>query len=339
MHVVYEHDAEIETCGNTLFPTLELKPHIDCKLLRKYEHLMDAKQFIPCEELIHQVNELTLHQQMTRMLAERLEEKTQSIMQLLSKYQNNWQEVFYIQLARGFGLHINQDAFERLANQTPLSILAKHKNNLLQIESLLFGQAGFLFEYFDEAYPMLLQKEYEYLQKLHSLQPMEKHHWKFLRLRPANFPTLRIAQFARLIVDSNHLFSKVLEAKTLKEIEGLFLVGLSDYWLHHYNFQEKSIQRNKSLGKSFIQTLIINVIIPVLFIYGKLQGKAVHCDKAIQFLEELSPEKNSLITSWNALGIKAESAADTQGLIQLKKKYCDAKRCLECGIGYAVMRK
>ncbi len=339
MHVVYEHDMDIETYENTSFPTLELKQHIDRNLLGKHEHLMDTKKFIPCEELILQVNELTRHQQMTRMLAERLEEKTSRISQLLTKYKNNWQEVFYVQLARGFGLHINQDAFEKLAMQTPLTLLGKHKNNPLQVEALLFGQAGFLFDYFDETYPMLLQKEYEYLQKLHSLYPMDKHHWKFLRLRPANFPTLRIAQFAQLIVDSNHLFSNIVEAKTIKEIEAMFKVSVSDYWLAHYNFEEKTTERNKSLGSSFVHTLIINVIIPVLFIYGKLQGKELYCDTAIHFLETLSPEKNSLISAWNHLGIEATSAADTQGLIQLKNKYCDAKRCLECGIGYAVLRK
>ncbi len=339
MHVVYEHDSEIETMNDTTFPTLELKRHIDKTLLLNFENLMHSKTFIPCEELISQVNELTLHQQITRTLMERLEEKTLAIQTLLKRYKNNWQEVFYVQLARGFGLHINQDAFEQLAIQTPLQLLGKHKNNLLQVEALLFGQAGFLFDYFDETYPMLLQSEYEYLKKLHTLHPMEKHQWKFLRLRPANFPTLRIAQFARLIVDSNHLFSKVLSAETIKEIEQLFKINVSDYWLVHYNFLEKSIERNKSLGKTFVHTLIINVIVPMLFIYGKLQGKEAYCEKSIRLLEELPAEKNSIISTWKEIGIKTDNAADTQGLLQLKKKYCDAKNCLECSIGYAVLRK
>ena len=339
MHVVYEHDSEIETMNDTTFPTLELKRHIDKTLLLNFENLMHSKTFIPCEELISQVNELTLHQQITRTLMERLEEKTLAIQTLLKRYKNNWQEVFYVQLARGFGLHINQDAFEQLALQTPLQLLGKHKNNQFQVEALLFGQAGFLFDYFDETYPMLLQSEYEYLKKLHTLHPMEKHQWKFLRLRPANFPTLRIAQFARLIVDSNHLFSKVLSAETIKEIEQLFKINVSDYWLVHYNFLEKSIERNKSLGKTFVHTLIINVIVPMLFIYGKLQGKEAYCEKSIRLLEELPAEKNSIISTWKEIGIKTDNAADTQGLLQLKKKYCDAKNCLECSIGYAVLRK
>jgi hypothetical protein len=270
---------------------------------------------------------------------ERLEEKTQSIQTLLKRYKNNWQEVYYVQLARGFGLHINQDAFEQLAIQTPLQLLGKHKNNLLQVESLLFGQAGFLFDYVDEPYPILLQREYEYLKKLHSLHPMEKHQWKFLRLRPANFPTLRIAQFARLLVDSNHLFSKLLGATSIKEIEQLFKLSVSDYWLSHYNFQEKSIERTKSIGKTFVHTLIINVIVPMLFMYGKLQGKETFCEQSIRLLEELPAEKNAIITEWNNIGIKTNTAADTQGLLQLKKKYCDVKNCLSCSIGFAVLRK
>ena len=339
MHVVYEHDSEIETMNDTLFPTLELKHHIDQNMLLKFEHLMQSTTFIPCKELISQVNNLTLQQQMTRTLMERLEEKTQAIQTLLKRYKNNWQEVYYVQLARGFGLHINQDAFEQLAIQTPLQLLSKHKNNLIQVESLLFGQAGFLFDYVDEPYPILLQREYEYLKKLHSLHPMEKHQWKFLRLRPANFPTLRIAQFARLLVDSNHLFSALLGATSIKEIEQLFKLSVSDYWLSHYNFQEKSIERTKSLGKTFVHTLIINVIVPMLFMYGKLQGKETYCEQSIRLLEELPAEKNAIITEWNKIGITTNTAADTQGLLQLKKKYCDAKNCLSCSIGFAVLRK
>ena len=276
---------------------------------------------------------------MERMLAERLEEKTSHIIELLKKYNNNWQEVFYVQLAMGFGLHINQYAFEQLALNTPISLLAKHKNNALQIEALLFGQAGFLNDYFDEVYPTLLQTEYQYVKKLHSLENIEKKHWKFLRLRPANFPTIRIAQFAQLILDSTHLFSKILHAKSIKEIEQLFKINVSDYWLTHYTFNEKSLERKKSLGKSFVQTLIINSIVPTLFIYGKLQAKDEYCKRAILFLEQLPAESNSIITQWQALNIEIKNAAHTQAFIQLYKRYCTEKKCLQCSIGYSILRK
>jgi hypothetical protein len=338
LHIVFEHDEEIETKNNSQFPTIELKNYIDKKLLHKYESLMNEQQFIPCEKYIPDVREITIHQQLDKMLTERLEEKTGHFKLLLDQNNNNWHEVFYIVLARSFGLHINQDAFEQLAKSIPLSMFAKHKNNIVQLEALLFGQAGFLFEYFDELYPIQLQKEYQYLQKLHSLKPIEKHHWKFLRLRPANFPTIRIAQFAQLLFQSTHLFSKITEAKTIKEIQQFFKIEVSDFWQSHYTFLETSTEKTKSMGNSFIHLIIINAIIPTLFIYGKMQGKEECCTKAIDFLKELKAEKNSIIEQWNVLKIKSENAADSQSLLQLKKYYCDKKRCLECSIGFAIMK-
>jgi hypothetical protein len=338
LHVVFIHDAEITTWDHTLFPTLELKSYIDERLLLRYQQFMLNTKFVSCEDQIHTVPQLQIQQQLSRMLAERLDEKTIPIRESLKRLQNNWHEVFYIQLARGFGVHINQDAFEQLALITPISILAKHRNNLFQIEALLFGQAGFLFDYFDESYPVLLQKEYEYLSKLYHLKPMQKHHWKFLRLRPANFPTLRIAQFAQIIVDAHQLFSKLIEAENIQQLTSLFNITVSDYWLNHYNFNEKSIFKNKPIGSSFMQTLIINTIVPILFLYGKWQGKEEYFNKAIRWLEALPAEKNSIVDEWKRLGIRPQSAADSQALLQLRNKYCDARRCLECSIGYALLK-
>ena len=194
------------------------------------------------------VKSITIQTQLQRMLAERLEEKSTRIVHLLKQNQQDWQHVMYVQLARGFGLHINQDAFEQLAIQTPLKVIAKHQFNLLQIEALLFGQAGLLDEYFDEAYPLLLQQEYLYLKKLYQLQPIAKNAWKFLRLRPANFPTIRIAQFAKLMMQSAGLFSKIMSADTLKDIEQLFHIDVSGFWLTHFTLYEPSVPRKKALG-------------------------------------------------------------------------------------------
>lgn len=338
LHVVYQHDQEIISGQQTTFPTLELKSRIDQGLLYTYHQLMGSARFIPCAERIHTVRPITLLSQRSRMLAERLEEKTSLIRHDLQQANHHWQEAFYIQLARGFGLHINQDAFEQLARITPLHLLSKHKHQLFQIEALLFGQAGFLSDYFEHPYPVALQLEYACLRKLYNLEPMERHRWKFLRLRPANFPTLRIAEFARLIADSSRLFSRILDASGLEDLEALFQAGVSDFWLEHYHFHEPSRERHKSLGRSFIHVLIINAIIPMLFIYGRLQGKQSYCDKALLLMEEIPAEHNSVIRQWHDLGIETLHAADTQALLQLKKKYCDARRCLECQIGYEVLR-
>jgi hypothetical protein len=252
---------------------------------------------------------------------------------------NNWQEVFYIQMARAFGIHINQDAFERLALQTPLHLFEKYKNQQPIIEALLFGQAGFLSDYFDEAYPDLLHSEYQYLKKLYDLEPISVHLWKFLRLRPANFPTIRLAQFAQLIFQSTHLFSKMVNAQSLNDLENLFDIDVSGYWLNHYTFRDESAHRKKHLGKSFIHTLISNAVVPSLFIYGKLQGKSNLCEKAIYFLQQLPAESNQIIRKWESKMGVANNAADTQALLQLHKKYCIPKKCLSCAIGYHILKQ
>lgn len=338
LHVVYEDDGPVATKDGSEFPTLELKSLIDPGLLYQHERLMSSVQFVPCAESIRSVRPITIHTQLSRMLADRLEEKTAAIRIDLQRGNNHWQDVFYVHLARGFGLHINQDAFEQLARITPLQLLTKHKHHLIQIEALLFGQAGFLSDYFDHPYPVALQLEYGYLRKLYSLDPMDKHRWKFLRLRPANFPTIRIAEFAQLVVDSSQLFTRILDAGSLNDLEKLLQVKVSDFWLDHYHFHDASRERHKSLGKSFVHALIINAIIPVLFLYGRYQGKEGYCEKAIRFMEEIPAENNAIITQWKALGIDAAHAADTQALLQLKKRYCDTRRCLECRIGYEVLR-
>lgn len=338
LHVVYEHDAEISTNDQSAFPTLELQSRIDQGLLHTYHQLMSSVQFIPCAEQIRKVRPITLLSQRSRMLAERLEEKTALVQHDLQRGKHHWQELFYIQLARGFGLHINQDAFEQLARITPLHILGKHKHHLFQVEAILFGQAGFLSDYFDHPYPVALQLEYSCLRKLYNLQPMDKHRWKFLRLRPANFPTLRIAEFARLIADSSRLFTRILDAESLHDLEALLQVGVSDFWLDHFHFHEQSRRQHKALGTSFIHALVINAIVPLLFLYGRQQGREQYCEKALQLMEKIPAEHNAVIRQWQAIGIHSGHAADTQALLQLKNKYCDARRCLECHIGYEVLR-
>ncbi|MCC7028801.1 MAG: DUF2851 family protein [Chitinophagaceae bacterium] len=338
LHVVYMNDAAVKTLHGSGFPTLELHPYLMPELLEKYRHMMHNKATIPCAAHFRSVKKITIALQIQRMLAERLDEKVHGIMALLHQFQNNWQEVLYVQLARSFGLHINQHAFEMLALRTPLGVLAKHKSNPLQIEALLFGQAGFLNDYFDEAYPLLLQQEYNYLKKLHHLEGVSKVLWKFLRLRPANFPTIRIAQFAQLIIQSAHLFSKIKDAAILSEIEKLFAADVSPYWKTHYTFGEISAERDKHVGKAFIQTTIINAIVPTLFVYGRLQGNQDMCDRAIALLQKLPAEKNSILAKWLTLGFTSENAADTQAILQLYNKYCVEKKCLQCGIGYEILK-
>ncbi|MBL7764499.1 MAG: DUF2851 family protein [Chitinophagaceae bacterium] len=338
LHVVYEDDDPVFTATQTSFPTLVLHHQIKPELLSAYEKLMSQMTFIPCAESIRVVKELTIHQQMDRMLVERLEEKTIYIEALLTRYKNNWQEVFYVVLAKSFGAQINQVPFERLAMQTPLLLFSKHKQQALQIEALIFGQSGFLNDYFDEPYPQMLQREYQHLKNKYSLQALEKHLWKFLRLRPANFPTIRLAQFAALLQQSTHLFSALLESKKLSDMRELFTFEVSAFWQNHYTFQEVSPERIKSIGSVFVDTLLINAALPVMYIYGRLQGNESCCDRALEFLKQIRPEKNAIIDRWENLNIACHSAGDSQALLHLRKHYCELKRCLECSIGFEILK-
>ncbi|MFT5763252.1 MAG: hypothetical protein ACI8X3_000671, partial [Saprospiraceae bacterium] len=250
----------------------------------------------------------------------------------------NWEETFYQFLAKGFGVKVNTEPFEQLAKSLPMIILSKHKTSLIQLEALLFGQSGMLENTFEEEYPIRLQKEYAFLRKKHRLNPIPGESWKFMRMRPANFPSIRIAQFATLVYQSAHLFSKILAAKNVKELENMFEVKISNYWQTHYIFDKLSIKRNKALGKNSIHLLIINTIIPFLFLYGKMNSNEGLKEKALQLLEAISPEQNAIISEWKKLGADPKSAYQTQALLQLKKHYCDKKNCLNCSIGYAILK-
>lgn len=338
LHVVNEHDNEEIGTKQQSFPTLVLGPHINTSLLDRYTMLMNTQGFVPCERFIHEVRPLVISQQLDRMLFNRLEKRISKVEELLHRLTHNWQEVFYILLAGAYGLHINQDPFERLALQTPLPILAKHKNQLLQLEALLLGQAGLLQDYYDDPYAIQLQNEYAYLKKLYSLQGLERSQWNFLRLRPANFPTLRIAQFAQLLHQSSHLFSKILECNSIYEVRKLFEVNASDYWKEHYTLTERANNKHIKPGKLFIDTIIINVVVPTLYIYGLLNAKEIYKQKALEWLRLLPAEKNAVINEWKKLGIGIHNAEDTQALLELKKQMCNKKKCLDCAIGYNLLK-
>lgn len=338
LHVVYEHDSEIRTSDGSSFPTLELKPYLNLQHIQRYQQLQNQSQWIPCESYLARIPSIFIEKQKERMLAERLERRNIDILNCLHEHQGDWKEVFYIELATAFGLHINRESFRNLARRTPLKLLSKYKNSLFRLEALLFGQAGFLYDYFEDEYPLLLQQEYEFHRIKHQLEPMTKNQWKFLRLRPANFPSIRIAQFAQLIHRSSHLLQEVLDCEDIKKLSTLFMTEVSGYWWTHYHFAEASKEREKRTGPSFIQLLLINVVIPFVYVYGKAHAKDFLCERALLWLSALPHEDNQIISQWKMRKIPVEHAADSQALLQLKTMYCDHKRCLECGLGYQVLR-
>lgn len=339
LHVVMEADVIIKRSNGEAIPCLVLKPYIKENLLGTYQQILHNQYWIPCQHHFYQVSDMTKSTWWTRLLIERLQEKTAIINTQLTENQNNWEEIFYHAIAKNLGVKVNEQPFEMLARSLPLTIIGKHKNNLFQVEALVFGQAGLLENRtFEDDYPRQLQKEYQYLRQKFGLTPLDASIWKFLRLRPANFPTIRLAQLARLLFQSVHLFSKIMNTKNIKELYGLFDIELTDYWASHYVFDKISKESKKHLGKSTINLLIINTIAPFLFLYGKQRQESEYQDRALAFLEQLAPESNNIIDGWAALGVSSDSAAITQALLQQKKHYCDKQRCLDCAIGVAVLR-
>lgn len=339
LHVVLEEDMPIYRSSGERLPCLELRRRIYPEVFKTYHRLLHNEYWIACQHQFHEVEHIVKRLWLDRLMVERLEKKSLLIAQRLKANKKDWEQTFYQSLAWNFGVKVNADAFEQLARAMPLKILAKHKNNLLQLEALLFGQAGLLGQDFQDEYPQKLQKEYRFFQKKYKLDPINPDQWKFLRMRPANFPTIRIAQLAMLIHQSSHLFSKILAADNLREVENMFELKISSYWHDHYLFDRESPPKSKSLGPATIHSFILNSIAPILFLFGKERDELRIREKAMQLLEETPAEENAIIGQWSALGLNAVSALDSQALLQLKNNYCDNKRCLECAIGCAILKR
>lgn len=333
LHVVWENDE----LKNTI-PVLELKNRVSKILLQRYEDLMNSSSFIPCENSIHTAPDITWKSWKDRLLAERLLRKAAIIETYLHQNNSHWEETFWWLLARNFGIKVNADAFEAVARSLPVNILAKNKNQVQQLEALLLGQAGLLKENFSESYPVLLQKEYSYLKNKYNLKPISAPVF-FLRMRPGNFPTIRLAQLAMLIHGSAHLFSRIKEASTIIEVKKWFEVTANDYWHYHYKFDEQTSYREKKLGATMVDNIIINTVIPVLFAYGHYQNEQRYKEKALHWMEKIATEKNNITNGFRHLAVEITNAFDSQGLIELKNEYCNKKRCLECAIGNAILKE
>lgn len=336
LHVVAEPDAEVFTQAKNKIPTIQLK--YDKQLLENYLKLYGSVTSIPCSRHLPKMDTEKLSFFFTSLAVERLENKILEIKNKLAANNNNWEEAFYKIIARNFGFRVNSLPFEMLADSLPLKALAKQKNNLLQIEALLFGQSGLLPKSSEHPYIKSLIAEYAFLKSKYNLKSLQKDIWKYLRVRPVNFPTIRIAQFASLIHQSSALFSKIMEQIKVEEIIQLFSVKASEYWNTHYAFNKPSPDESKTLGKDSIQTIIINTVIPFMFLYGKEKGKDDISDRATRFLEKIPAESNKIIRLWNASLVKPLNAMESQALIQLYNNYCQKRQCLQCHIGTSIIR-
>jgi hypothetical protein len=337
---VYRDDEPLTLPGGRRVPTLSLQNRIPEELYAKYHKLIFGEQtIIPCEANIGAVDSLTMHNWLTRVLVERLEKRSKAVTDAIKLNRGDWEETFYQFLAANFGFKTNALPFELLAKSLPQIILAKHKNNALQIEALIFGQAGFLEGDVQDEYPQRLKNEYEFLQKKHQLAPIENHLWKFLRMRPQNFPTVRLAQFAALVVQSNHLFSKLLEIKDVKGLRSLFTeIKINPYWENHYRFDVESLPSSKNMGQASIDILLLNTLALFLFSYGKYNQQQYYINRSLQLLEYLPNENNNITADFSNLGVKIKTAFESQALLELKNNYCNYKKCLQCGVGNKILK-
>lgn len=339
LHVVAKDDAPVRRTNGELIPqlVLEVSPQFNAD----YASLVGATIEVPCATKIKQVPHLTIVEWVEGLAFERLHGKVERIHQLLDSFNGSWEDVCYVTLARNFGFGINNDAFERLARRTPLRLLGKHSDSVLQIEALLFGQAGMLDAQKPgmDSYYNQLCTEYAFLSNKFQLTPMEKESWKLFRIRPQNFPYRRIAMLAQFIEGGFRMMNRILEAEGEKEMRALFEVELSGYWTKHYTFGKPNERATATLSRSSIDIILINTVAPLLYAYGELTGNYEMTDKAIKLLEDLRAESNSIVSHFLAYGIDCPDALTSQALVQLKREYCDARKCIYCKIGHHLLSK
>jgi hypothetical protein len=338
LHVVWRDDIPVYRSDGAAIPTLVLDGLYNENSWKNYLRFMSSQQWIPCGSMISTVDPFIRNAWFDRVLVERLERKALQVEHILLLTNNNWAQTFYRLLARNMGFKLNNQAFEMLAQSLPFQFLAKHANDLFQLEAMIFGQAGLLQADFVDEYPLKLKNEYKFLQQKFDLAPIDSHLWRFMRLHPGNFPTLRLAQFASIIHHSNAIISGLFNSNNVTAYRKLFGAEASEYWNTHYTFDKLSASRKKSLGQSSIDLLIINLVAPILVAYGRRRSDPEMTEKPIDLLMQLKGEENSIIHEWAKLGIHVENAASTQALLEMKTNYCDAKKCLTCRIGNELLK-
>ena len=339
LHVVWENDVAIYMKNNKPIPTLVLKNFIDETVLNKYKNLFLAPTtWLPCKNAISTVDKFIFNNWKERLFFDRLERKSEEINTLLQQENNNFEAVLFQLLIKNFGLKVNGNSFLRLAQSVDYSVIKKLSFHANQLAALLFGQAGFLEEETEDDYQKELRKEYDYLKHKFKLNHIPKNEFSFFRMRPNNFPTIRIAQLVALFHKHQNLFSKLIALDNLEEFYELFTVVVNPFWQTHYNFDSISKKSPKKITTSFVDLLIINTIIPLQFLYQKSRGE-VDEEFFLVLLKKMKPEKNSIISKFFEIGVSSKNAFDTQALLELKNNYCAPKRCLECAIGNTILKR
>jgi len=337
LHVVWEHDTPIFRKDNLEIPTLELRNYVALTDVHKYQSLITQKSWIYCENDIQKVDDFIFKNWQERLYFERLERKSSEIARLLKESNNDWEAVLFCLLAKNFGLNTNGALFLNMAKSIPFSVIRKESFTIENLEALFFGQANMLQTNFQDSYPNKLQHDYNYLCHKYTISIGVFDKVEFFKHRPDNFPTIRLAQLAALYHKEHNLFSKIVNVSSITEIYTLFQIEVNDYWETHYNFDKKSVAKKKKMSHSFIDLIVMNTLIPVRFAYEQSLHKE-STQEIIELTTALQPEKNIIIDKFAAIGILAENAFQSQSLLQLKKEYCDAKKCLQCSIGTFLLK-
>ena len=347
LHVVEEADAEVTNTRGEYLPQLILP--IPSYVREHYEELLHTDQYPPCYRIIPSLSRLTVHSWMAALQTERLEQKTQAITRRVAQCNGSWEDAYFMTLARNYGFGVNGDAFELWAQHVPSQYIGKHRDNLFQIEAMFLGQAGLLQleaiperhrdEALQDGYFTKLRNEYQYLAHKFSMKPMDMSLWRFLRMRPQNFPHIRLSQLANLYYEHRTGLSQLLDCRTVEELHALYQTQATPYWQTHYTFGSESTKNPKKISISSTTLLIINTAIPMLFAVGRHKQREDYCDRAFDLLEQLKPEHNHIIRMWQECGLEVATAGDSQALLQLKNEYCDRKDCLRCRFGYEYLKK
>ena len=323
---------------NSEIPTLELKEYVALSDLHKYQSLISQKSWIYCENEIQNVDEFIFKNWQERLFFERLERKSQLIFELAETSNQDWEAVLFCLLAKNFGLNTNGEVFYKVAKSIPFSVVRKESYSLESLESLLLGQANLLSRDFQDNYAKELQKSYAYLIQKYQLHEKVVGSVEFFKHRPDNFPTIRLVQLANLYFHRKNLFSLVINCSSINELYQVFNVGVSQYWETHYNLDKESSKKMKKLSKSFIDLLVINTIIPLKFAYARSQQKEI-TQELIDLAITIPSEQNVIIEKFEVLEIRSKNVYESQALLELKKNYCDYKKCLDCAIGHFILKK
>lgn len=327
LHVVYCNDTE-----QLAIPTIEVKGKFDEDVYEKYNGFLKSRRWIPCEKLIAGIQQFTWLSWLERIVVERLETEVKDVFSKLAENTYDWKETMYQRLMRYSGLKVNNDAFETLSKLLPLRILRKHIDNPLQIEAMFFGCAGFLEREFTESYPVILQREFTILKSKFNLKVMPSLYWKYLRLRPPNFPTIRLAQMASMVCDFDKMFSKLHTISDLESVRNLFNVEVNEYWDTHFLFEKPSKPIKKNLGTTAVDVLIINALVPVMFSYGIFHDDQDMKNRSLGFLNVMEAEDNLVIRRFESLDVNVQNAQQTQALLHLYNNYCRKRKCLKCRV-------